>query len=81
MAVEPDGVGAKGVGLNDGGAGLQVFAVHLADDLGLGNVELVVAAIDEDAAAVEHGSHGAVTENGTGDGAGLRLEQARDPVL
>jgi hypothetical protein len=40
--------------------GLQVLFVDGQDQVGVRQVQLVVAAIDEDAARVEHGSHGAV---------------------
>ena len=53
-------VGAEGVGFEDLGAGLDVFLVDLADQVGLREVQLVEAAVDEDAARVEHGAHGAI---------------------
>ena len=53
-------VGAEGVGLQDLRAGLDVLLVDLADQVGRREVQLVEAAVDEDAARVEHGAHGAI---------------------
>ncbi len=64
MASQAEAVGAKGVGLENLGAGLQVFLVNGKDEAGVGEVQFVVAAIDEDAASVEHGTHGAIGEHG-----------------
>ena len=64
MAGQPEAVGAEGVGLKNLGAGLQVLLVNGEDQAGIGEVQLVVAAVDEDAAGVEHGAHGAVGEHG-----------------
>ena len=57
---EPEAVGAKGVGLDNLRSGLQVLLVDRKDQAGVGKVQLVVAAVDEDTTAVEHGSHGAI---------------------
>ena len=64
MAGQPEAVGAKGVGLDDLRAGLQVFFVNRQDQARVGEVQLVVAAVDEDAAGVERSAHGAVNEHG-----------------
>src|ERR1039457_4789780 len=40
--------------------------MDLANDVGRGEVELIEAAVDEDAARVEHGTHGAVGDNDAG---------------
>ena len=61
---QPETIGAKGVGLDDLGACLQVLLVHGAHRLRLGYIQLVVAAVDEHATAVEHRAHGAVAQDG-----------------
>ena len=60
--VEPVGrelhrVGAERVGLEDLGAGADVRLVDLLHQVGLLEVQLVVADVDEHAAAVQHGAH------------------------
>ena len=62
---QPEAVGAEGVGFKNLGAGLQILLVDGENQAGVGEVQLVVAAVDEDAARVEHGAHGAVGEHGT----------------
>ena len=52
--------GAEGVGFQDLGAGFDVLLMDLANHVGRGEVQLVEAAVDEDAARVEHGTHGAI---------------------
>ncbi len=51
VAGQPEAVGAKGVGLKNLRARLQVLFVDGEDQAGIGEVEFVVAAVDEDAAA------------------------------
>ena len=51
---------AEGVCFNDLGAGLQVVLMNAADEVGLRKVQLVIAAIDENALGVQQGTHGAV---------------------
>ncbi len=58
-------VGAEGVGLEDLRAGLDVLLVDFLHQGGRGEVELVEAAVDEDALAVQHGPHGAVGHEDT----------------
>ena len=53
-------VGAERVGFQDLGAGLDVLLVDLAHQVGRGEVQLVEAAVDEDAARIQHGAHGAI---------------------
>src|ERR1019366_644588 len=53
-------IGAKGVCFNDVGSGLEVFLVDPADQVGLRQVELVVAAVDEDTLGIQQRAHGAV---------------------
>jgi hypothetical protein len=57
-------VGAEGVGLDDLGAGAEVFPVDGGDQVGLAEVQLVVADVEEDAALVEHGAHRPVEDVG-----------------
>jgi hypothetical protein len=62
VRVEPEArqlhrIGTEGVGLQDVGAGRGIRFVDLADQVGLGDVELVVAHVDEHAPPVEHGAH------------------------
>ena len=64
MARQAETVGAKGVGFKNLRAGLQIFLVDGEDQVGIGKVQFVVAAVDEDAAGVEHRAHGAVGEHG-----------------
>ena len=63
---------AEGVGLQDLGAGFDVLLVNLADQVGLRKVQLIEAAIDEHAARVEHGAHGAI---GHDDSAGQLIAE------
>ena len=48
------------VGLDDVGAGANVFDVNLADQIRIAEVQLVVTTIDVDALGVEHRAHCAV---------------------
>src|ERR1019366_10054641 len=58
--------GAEGVGFQDLGAGFGVLLMDLANGVGRGEVKLIEAAVDEDAARVEHGTHGAIGHNDAG---------------
>ncbi len=53
-------IGAEGVCFNDLGPGVQVFLMDAADEIGLRDIQLVVAAVDEDTLGVQQGAHGAV---------------------
>ena len=64
MAGQPEAVGAEGVGFEDLGAGLEVLLVDGENQAGIGEIRLVVAAVDKDAAGVEDGAHGAIGEHG-----------------
>ena len=64
VAGQAEAIGAEGVGFEDLRAGLQVLFVDGEDQRGVGEVQLVVAAVDEDAARVEDGAHGAIGEHG-----------------
>ena len=59
-------IGAKGVCFYDLGSGLQVLLMDAANQVGLREVQLVVAAVDENAFGVQQGAHGAVAKNGAG---------------
>ena len=65
VALEAEGVRAKGIGFDDFGAGLQVVLMDAAHQFGLRQVQLVETAVEEvDAASVERSAHSAVAENG-----------------
>ena len=81
VALEPEAIAAEGVGLDDLGAGLKILLVDSANDIRLREVEFVVAAIDEDAAAVKHGAHGAVAEHGAAVCAGVEELLRADAFL
>ena len=59
---ELDAVGAERVGLDDVGAGADVFLVHLGDQIRLREVQRVEALVDEDALRIEHRPHRAVAD-------------------
>ena len=65
MPGQPEAVSAKGVGFKQLGASLQILLVNGKDQVGVRKIQLVIAAIDEDAAGVENGSHGAIGEDRT----------------
>jgi len=54
--------GAERVGLDDVGAGADVFGVDLADQVGVAEIQLVVATVNVDAFGVEHRTHRAVND-------------------
>ena len=57
-----DAVRAERVGLDNVGAGTDVFLVHLGHEIGLRDVQRVEAFVDEDALRIEHRPHRAVTD-------------------
>ena len=61
-----DAIGAERVGLNHIGAGAHVFVVHVGYAGGIGEVERVEAAIDEDTLRVEQRAHRAVADQHAG---------------
>ena len=63
MARQAESIGAEGVGFENFRAGLQIVFVDGKNQVGVGKIQLVVAAVDEDAARVKHGAHGAVGKN------------------
>ncbi len=64
VAGQADAVGAECIGFKNLRAGLQVLLVNGENQTGIGKIQLVVAAVDEDTASIEHGTHGAVGEQG-----------------
>ncbi len=62
---ELEAIRAERIRLDHVGAGADVFAVHVGDEIGPGDVQLVEAAIEEDAARVEHRAHRAVADEHT----------------
>ena len=52
----------EGVGLNDVGPGANIFGVNLAHEIGVTEVQLVVAAIDVDAFGIQHRAHRTVED-------------------
>ena len=62
---QTEAVCAEGVGFDDLSAGLQIVVVDGADELRLRQVQLVVAAVDEDAPGIEKRPHGSITEHGS----------------
>jgi hypothetical protein len=59
-----EAIGSKGIGFDNFGAGLQVFVMDAANQIGLGEIQFVVATVDEDALGIEKGSHRAVAQDG-----------------
>jgi prevent-host-death family protein len=74
VAGQAEAVSAESIGLDNLGTGLKIIMMNAANQLWLRQVQLVIAAVDEDALGVEERSHGSVTEHG-------RLFQAVKKVL
>src|SRR5215471_21243379 len=55
-------IGAVSVCLNDISAGLDVFSLYCKHKIAAGEIQLVITAVDVDAALVEHRSHRAVED-------------------
>ena len=64
VASETKAVCAKGVGFKNLGARLEVILMNREDEVGVRQVQFVVAAVDEDTAGVEHCAHRAIGEHG-----------------
>ena len=64
VAGQADAVRAEGVGFKNLRAGLQVLFVDRDNETRIREIQLVVAAVDKDPASIEHGTHGAVGEQG-----------------
>jgi len=61
---QAESVRTESVGFNDFGPSLEVVVVDTPNQIGLGKVQLVVTAIDENAVRVKQRSHGSVTQSG-----------------
>ena len=61
---QADVVATKRVGFNDLCTSLQVFAVDTPNQVGLGEIQFVIAAVDEDALGIQQSTHGTITEDG-----------------
>jgi hypothetical protein len=59
---QPHPAGAVGVGFENLRAGFGVLQVNLAHHVGLRQVQLVEAPVDEHTARVQHGAHGAIRD-------------------
>src|SRR5262249_27864600 len=64
VALEPEAIATKGVGLNDLRSRLQIFMMNSADQVRLRQVQLVVAAVDENSLRIEQRAHRAITKDG-----------------
>jgi len=64
MPSQAEGVCPECIGFNNFRTRLKVFMVNSPDQLGLGNVQFVIAAVNEDPLAVEQGSHRSVAQDG-----------------
>src|SRR5437588_6949292 len=62
MPGQADCIPAECVGLDYFRAGLQVFMMDAANQVGLRAIKLVVASVDEDSFGVQKGAHGAVAQ-------------------
>src|ERR1700687_1520052 len=56
-------VPTESVGFNNLGASLQIVVVDTADQLRLRQVQLVIAAVDEDTLGIEKRAHGSIAEH------------------
>ena len=63
VPLQPKSIAAEGVGLDDLRAGLQIFLMDGANQIGLRQVQFVVTTMNEHTAFVQHGAHGAVAKN------------------
>ena len=64
VARQTESIRSKGVGFDDFGPGLQVVVVNGTNQVGLGEIQFVIATVDEDALGVKQGSHRSVAEDG-----------------
>ena len=63
VAAKAKGVCPESIGFDDLRAGLQIFVMDGANQIGLRQVQFVVTAVDEDALGVQQGAHGAVAQD------------------
>ncbi len=54
---------AKGVCFNDVCPGMQVFLMYAADEVGLRDVQFVIAAVDENTLGIQQCTHGAIAQH------------------
>ncbi|OQA06972.1 MAG: hypothetical protein BWY66_01596 [bacterium ADurb.Bin374] len=59
-----ESVRAEGVGLDDHRPGVDVFAMHLLNEGGVREIQLVVDLVEVDAFGIQHRAHGAVEDDG-----------------
>jgi hypothetical protein len=55
-----DGIGPEGVGLEQLGPSVDVIPVNSSNQIGLLEVELIVADVEKHSAGVQHGAHGSI---------------------
>jgi hypothetical protein len=65
MPRQPERVCSKGIGFNNLRTSLQILMVYRPNQVGLGEIQLVVAAVNKDAFCVKQCSHRAIAENWT----------------
>ena len=75
---QPEAVGAESIGFKNLRTSLQILLMHAKDQIGVRQVQLVIAAVDEDAARVEHRAHGAIGKHGA---VGKKLGKAGHSVV
>ena len=63
MASQPKGISPEGVSFDDLGASLQIFVMQPTNQVGLGDVQFVVAAINENPFGVEQRAHRAIAQD------------------
>ncbi len=65
MGPQLHAIGTVGVGLDEINANINILTVHRLNQCRIREIELVVAAIEKNALAIEHRSHGTVTDDRT----------------
>lgn len=66
VALQTETVRPKRVGFDDLGARLQIFMVQTTNEVGLRNIQLVVATVDENAFAIQKRACGPIAKHGSG---------------
>jgi hypothetical protein len=64
MPFQPEGISAKRVGFYQFSARLQVLVMNPANEFRLGQVELVITAINEDTLGVQKSAHRTIAQYG-----------------
>ncbi len=62
VSSQAEGIGPEGVGFNNFSSGLQVIVMDGTNEIRLGEVQLIVRTVDEDALGVEQSPHRAVAQ-------------------